>query len=125
MAKQTSCELWIGEDHEYVFSVLNADESIAIDIGGWALSWMLKRKLSDPDLAKLLEKTTVAGIVISGTFNSLPTLNTQVATVSLFDTDSDTLKQGVCQYELKRTDAGSEAPLAYGPNNLRRGVHRS
>lgn len=125
MAKETAAELFLGTDYEYPFTILNAAEDTAINISGWTLSWMVKRKKSDADANKLLEKTTGSGITISGTFNADPDVNTQKATVSVADTDTDTLPAGLVYYELKRTDAGSETVLAYGPLDLKRSVHRA
>lgn len=126
MALETNAELWIGEDHQFVFTVYNAAQTAIVDITAWALSWMLKKRPSDADSAKLLQKQTGgSGIAIAGSYSAAPETNTQAATVSIADTDTDDLKPGVYYYELKRTDAGNEAPLAYGALNLRQGVHRT
>lgn len=126
MAKETHLDpLFLGEDHSYIFTVKNGAESACLDITTYAMSWMLKRRLTDADSAKLLEKTTASGITIAGLFNASPSVNLQVATVAIADTDTDAFVAGLCYWELKRTDAGLEAPLAYGTLELKRGVHRS
>jgi hypothetical protein len=125
MAKETAATLFLGTDYEYPFTILNAAETAAINISGWTLSWMVKRKKTDTDANALLTKTTSSGITISGTWNTDPDVNTQVATVAVADTDTDTLPAGLGHYELKRTDAGSETVLAYGPLELKRSVHRA
>src|SRR6185369_17246673 len=102
MAKETSLELFQGEDRRFVFSILNTAETTAIDIAGWTLSWMVKRYNGDADLSALVSKTTSAGIVISGTFNASPTVNTQIATVTVDDTDTLSVAEGVYGHELKR-----------------------
>jgi hypothetical protein len=123
MAKATNLRLFLGEDHQFVFTTLNAAETLAVDITGWTLSWMIKRYTSDADLSALLEKTTAAGIAISGVFNSVPATNTQVATVTILDTETSPLPEVLAQYELKRMDAGFETVLAYGTLELVRAVH--
>ena len=125
MAKDTPATLYLGADHTYPFTILNKAETLAVDITGWALSWMVKRRTSDADAAAVLTKTTGSGIVIAGTFNSVITTNTQVATVTVLDTDTDAIAAGLYHYELKRTDAGFETPLAFGTLTLKRGVHRT
>ena len=129
MAKQTPISgdeaLFQGEDHTFVLTILNAAETAAIDITTWTLSWMVKRYTSDADAAALITKTAAAsGIVISGVFNSVPATNTQIATVTLDDTDTTAIGEGLYHHELKRTDAGFETILAYGAFELVQGVHR-
>jgi len=125
MAERTDLTLGLGEDRLFVFSILNLAETAAIDISGWALSFMVKRHAQDGDARALVTKTTTAGqIVISGTYNADPDLNTQVATVTIEDTDTHTLVPSDSQHELKRTDAGFETTLSYGRISLVRRVHR-
>lgn len=125
MARESALTLFLGEDHQFVYSILNEAQDAAIDISGWALSWMVKRNLLDADASALLTKTTGGGgIVVSGTYNSNPDVNTQVATITLLDTDSSSLAQGLHHYELKRTDDGFETVLGYGRVSFVRGVHR-
>lgn len=125
MAKSTDAELFIGVDHQYPFTILNEAETAAIDITGWTLSWMVKRRLSHDDADAVITKTTVAGISIAGTYDADPDTNTQKATVTVEDGDTDGLSAGEYFYELKRTDSGFETILAYGGLTLVRSVHRS
>ena len=126
MAKETADSAFIGTDFQRTIAVLNEAEDAAIDISGWSLSWMLKRKLSNADSAALVTKSTTAGGVgVTGVYNAAPGTNTQRATVTVADTDTDTLTAGTCYWELKRMDAGLECVLAYGEFELVRGVHRA
>jgi hypothetical protein len=126
MALETADSAFIGTDFQRVFQVLNEDEDAAIDIAGWSLSWMLKRRLSMLDADASVTKTTGGGTVaISGTYNADPTVNTQRATVTITDTDTESLTAAVYYYELKRMDAGLETVIAYGEFELIRGVHRA
>lgn len=128
MAKQQDLSgddaLFQGTDHTLPCTILNRAEDTAIDITGWALSWMVKRYKSDADAAALITKTTSSGIAISGVFDTDPVDNTQVATVTIEDTDTITLSPGLYHHELKRTTASSETVLIYGVLELREAVHR-
>ena len=124
MAKETATSLFLGTDHQFILHVKNEAETASVDITGWALSYMIKRHKSDADGAALVTKTTAAGITIAGTFNSNPAVNLQRATVTLADTDTATLADGVAYHEWKRTDDGFETILAYGQQTLVQGVHR-
>lgn len=128
MAKETQDEFFLGTDFERVFHILNDDEDASVEIGGWALSWMVKRHKEQADNAALLTKTTGAGdIVISGSYNADPNVNTQRATLTVTDDATDTeaeVPPGVYHWELKRTDAGFETVLAYGTLECIQGVHR-
>jgi hypothetical protein len=124
MAKETPAEYFIGTDHQFVYEILDDDESAAIDVTSWALSWMWKRRASDPDERAVLTKTSGSGIAVAGTYNADPDVNLQRATVTVEDTDTLTVAAGLYVFELKRTDAGFETVLAYGALTVRRGVHR-
>jgi hypothetical protein len=125
MNETTLEPLYIGSDFTYHLHVKSEDETESLDITGWSLSFMLKRRLEHLDAAALLTKTTPSGITIAGTFNADPDVNTQRATVVIADTETDPLTPGTIYWEFKRTDAGLETPLAGGPVELKRGVHRS
>lgn len=114
----TAAENWFtGEDRALRFTVKD-DAGVAVDITGWALSWRFKRRVDDPDGAALITKTTGSGI-------ALTTPASGICTVTIDDTDTDRLGRVDGVHELKRTDAGSEVVLAYGPALLQQGVHRS
>jgi hypothetical protein len=123
---ESQLEYDLGTDQAYDVTVYTSPAKVVVrEITGWAMSFMVKRKATDADLAAVVTKTTGAGIVISGSFNSDPDSNTQEATVTIADTDTDSLYAGVYHWELKRTDAGSEARVAYGTISLNQTVHRT
>lgn len=124
MAKVVSTvTVYLGTDHALVFTIKNAAETACLDITSYTLTWMLKRYVDDADGSAILTKTLASGIAISGTFNSDPDVNTQVATVTILDTETDSVSPGLYYQELKRTDAGLEAVLAVGPLDFVKGVH--
>ena len=130
MAKQTTLPAYyLGTDFAYIFEILNEAETAALDIGGWALSFMVKRDREDSDAAALITKTTGDGaIVIAGVFDAVPATNQQRATVTIADSDTDPTDpamRGTKWWELKRTDAGLETVLADGTVPFRRGVHHT
>jgi hypothetical protein len=119
-------KLKIGTDHRLEYGILNSAQTTAIDITGWALSWMLKRRASDLDVAAVLTKTTSGGgITVTGLFNESPAANAQRARVSISDEDTGTLAPNVYISELKRLDAGFETILASGLLELSYAVHRA
>jgi len=127
MAKETAATLFLGTDFQYILAVLNEAETAALDITGWSISWMVKRLKSDTDANAILTKVSTGGtpaIVIAGTFNATPSVNTQRATLALVDTDTGTTAPGLYHYEFRRTDEGFETVLAYGPIRFVRGVHQ-
>lgn len=118
---------YLGEDKSLRITVytstatadtIEAGTATAENITGWALSWMLKRKLSDADVDAALTKTTVSGIALTTPASGL-------CTVTVADTDTDALSPGTYVHELKRTDAGNEAVLVQGTVELLRAVHRA
>jgi len=109
-APQTTLTSFIGADHQFVCT-----ESAATVMTGWALSFRLKRHASDADADALLTLTTPTAVSISGA----------VATINVADTDTDGIAPGTVQWELKRTDAGAETVLGYGPYRLVRGLHHT
>ena len=121
MAKRTDFSLFLGEDRQLSFTILSASGDTAEDVTGWGCSFMVKRGLEDLDGDALITNTSG---VVSGVYNSDPDVNTQRFVVTLADTDTDTLSPGAVHWELKRTTAGYETPLAYGTLTLKRGVHR-
>jgi hypothetical protein len=124
MSTETALRMFLGEDRALEYQILDADDAtVAKDVATWALSWMLKRRLSDVDASALVTKTSSSGITVAGSFDAVAATSTQRATVALADTDTDTLVAGLYFYELKRTDAGLETVLAYGRLSLSRGVH--
>ena len=124
MAVKTDLNLFIGTDFFIVYTILNAAETLAQDVTGWSLSWMMKTDPSEDDADALITKTTAdSEIAIAGTFSSVIASNTQTAAVTIEDTDTDTLTPGTYYCELKRITVGNETILAYGQLKLVRGVH--
>ena len=117
----------IGTDRPtYDFTVYTSSDQDAItDITGWTLSFLVKRRPTDADVDALVTKTTAAGIVISGVFNASPAINTQKATVTMVDTETDAIAAATYYWELKRMDAGSEQRIGYGRIAFNQTVHRS
>lgn len=112
-------DFFIGEDKSLTpFTVYQADKRTRQNITGWTISWMLKRSLTDPDVDALLTKTTGAGI-------TLTTPTSGICTITIADTDTDSLEPGRYYHEVKRMDAGNETVLSQGRCVLRRAVHRS
>jgi hypothetical protein len=127
VAKESRQRLWQSTDFVFEHTILTPAEDAAVDVTGWMLSWMVKRSLDDEDANKLLEKTTDldGGITVTGAFNANIASNTQRVEVAIDAADTRDLQPGKLYYELKRMDAGFEAPpLAYGVLDLVRGVHR-
>lgn len=105
-------EFFLGEDKTLTFTVTGQN------ITGWSLSWMLKRKASDTDALAKITKTTADGIALTTPLSG-------ICTVSVADTDTDSLRADIYWHELKRTDAGFETVLTYGTCELVQSVHRS
>jgi hypothetical protein len=117
--------LFIGTDFRYVHTTYTAARTAIVDTTAWALSFVIKRRPTDSDMDAVFEKTTSnGGVVVSGTFNPDPGTNTQVATVTIADTDTDGVLPGSYHWEMKRTDPGFETILSYGTVELKRSLHR-
>ena len=112
-------DFFTGEDKSLIFTVYQADETTAQDISGWSLSWLLKRHRHDADVDALITKTTTGGGI------ALTTPLTGICTVTVADTDTDSIPAGTYRHELKRTGAGVETILAYGSCVLRQALHRA
>lgn len=128
MAKRTNIDerqgIFLGTDTPWELIALNRLETVAIDITGWAVSLMIKRKATDPDSRALIHKTTAAGdIVIGGLYSSDPDGNTLTAVTTIAAAETEALVPQMAVYEWKRTDPGYETPLAYGTVPLIRSVH--
>lgn len=111
-------DLYTGEDKTFTFTVYQSDGTTAQNITGWALSYRWKRSLSDPDSDAVLTKTTSSGITLTTPASGL-------CTVTIADTDTDSLEARTYYHELKRTDAGSETILTTGSVLLQQAIHRS
>lgn len=99
------------------FTIYQADGVTPQNITGWALSWMLKRRLTDPDANALVTKTTGAGSI------TLTTPLTGNCELIVTDENTAAVEAGFYVHELKRTDAGAETPLCEGKARLRQSLH--
>lgn len=109
--------LFTNSDKLIQFQVKQSDETTAQNISGWALSWMLKRRLRDADDDALIVKTTGDGdITITSGAGGLCQL-------TVTDEDTTSIKAGLYYHELKRTDVGAETPLCSGIVVLRQSGH--
>lgn len=111
-------DFYTGEDKTLTVTVYEADGTTPQNITGWSLSYRWKRSLSDPDSDAVLTKTTSSGI-------TLTTPASGVCTVTIADTDTDSLEARTYYHELKRTDAGSETVLTTGSVLLQQAIHRA
>lgn len=109
---------FLGEDKSLPVTVYQSDGSTAQNITGWSISFMLKKKQTDSDAAAKITKTTASGITLTTPASGL-------LTISIADTDTDSLAADTYWYEVKRTDAGFESILTYGTCQLLQSVHRS
>lgn len=123
MPKIVDLEYWIGSNFQFEFHILDRAETQAVNITGWQLSFMVKRRNIPIDSAALLTKTTGAGAIsIVGTYLLLPTTNLQRAIVPL--TPADILVPGEWIYEIIRTDEGFRSlPLTHGKFVAHKGLH--
>jgi hypothetical protein len=102
---------YVGEDKVFPFTIYQKTSAGVLtttpqDITGWSMKWEMRRSDGAADPV-VLSKTTSAGIAItsgpSGT-----------GTITIDDTDTDSLDPRLYRHSLKRTDAGSETVLLYG-----------
>lgn len=103
--------------------IYDSDGVTPKDVTGYAFAWVLRKRDADPDPA-ILEKTSAAGIAITGTYSADPDANTQRVEVTIADTDTEDLDAGTYRHSLKRTDEGSETILAFGNAVLQRATAR-
>lgn len=107
-----------GEDKSLVFTIYQSNETTAQDITGWALSYRLKRSPADADGDAVLTKTTGSGIALTTPLSG-------ICTVTIEDTDTDSLDPRTYFHELKRTNAGNETVLTTGSVLLQQAIHRA
>jgi hypothetical protein len=119
---------YVGEDKTLPATIYQSDYAVdpltgvvtgtLQDITGWTLSWLVKRKASDADADALITKTTSSGIALTTPASGL-------CTITVADTDTDSIPQGTYHHELKRMDAGFEAVLIRGRAVIQGAVHRT
>ena len=111
-------DFFTGEDKTLPITIYQANGTTAQNITGWNLSWLVKRKRLDLDVAAVVTKVTPTGITLTTPLSGL-------CTVTVTDEDIATLSADTLYYhELKRTDVGSETVLTFGTFRLRQAVHR-
>jgi hypothetical protein len=98
--------LFVGEDKTFVLSVVDADD-VPVNIATWDVKFYVAKTVTG---ALIFTKDAV----VTGSYNVDPTINTQRASVSLTDTELNTVKRGTYQYSFKRMNDGFETVLAYG-----------
>lgn len=119
---ETPLKYVLGTDDGWDFTIYTSKQRVQIrDTAGFTLNFMVKRQKSDLDAAALYSTTAT----ITGTYHSDPAVNTQVAQVTIADTDlpATTTTAGSVHWELKRMDAGHEGIGAAGRMTLIRPVH--
>lgn len=95
--------LFIGEDKTFEHTVVD-ENGAAVDMTGWDFHWVLRKSDGAADPA-LFDKTAS----ITGVF---PT--TQKASVTLTDTEMNTLKAIPYRYSWKRLNDGVETVTGFG-----------
>lgn len=111
--------LWFtNEDRRFVFTIDIGDGTTPEDLSGWAMSWVVKRRVADGDASAIITKSTGAGGIV------LTSPASGVCTVTVQDTDTASLAPGLYHHELKRTDDGFESPLSFGTAVLQRSLHK-
>lgn len=109
---------FLGEDKTLKFEIYAEDDATIADITAYAFQWALRRKEDGQEI--VLNKTSGAGIAITGAYDADPAVNTQRAEVTIADTDTDALEPGTYYHALKRTNADHETILSYGEAFLKR-----
>lgn len=111
-------DFYTGEDKTITVTIYQSDGATPQNITGWSLSYVWKRAKTDADSAAVLTKTTANGIALTTPVDG-------VCTVTISDTDTDSLTARTYWHELKRTDAGSETVITTGTVELQQAAHRS
>lgn len=109
------------------FAITSGDPAVPVDVATWTFAWVLRKKVDSADPA-IIEKTTGAGITVTGTYDADPEVNTQRVEVEIEDTDTYDpdgspvvlVKAGDYVHALKRIDDGVESVLTFGKFKLLR-----
>lgn len=84
---------------DFPFEIQVLDENGApVNISGWSISWLMKKRADQTDAEAVIAKTTASGITITDGPNGIC-----LVVVLAADTDS-TFKAGYYVHEAKRTD---------------------
>jgi hypothetical protein len=100
--------LFIGDDVLVSLEVIDGD-SVPVPVAGWTV--VLDIRTRDNALSPVLFYTAS----VSGTYNSVRSVNTQRLSVTINAADTRPLHAGTYRYSIKRIDAGSATMLAVGP----------
>ena len=110
-------DFFAGDDRVLDFTIFDSDDPATAapkDITGYSLEWALKRFVTDT--TALITKTTGGGgIALTDPTNG-------VLSVTLLDTDTESLAENNYVYALRRTDDGLERMLAVGGFYIRQGA---
>ena len=101
--------LFVGEDKVLICGPVTDKDGTLVNIAGWSILFVVRKKDATADPALLSLSATVTGF-----FSLDPLLNTQVASVTVDDVDMDQFKAGTYRFSWKRMDAGFETILSYG-----------
>ena len=107
MATKTDISMHRGEDKTLRVTVTGTD------ISGWSLQFALARGYGQSN--EFTKATGGSGIDITNGLSG-------IFEITLADTDTADLDTGGYVWDVKRTDAGQEAVLAYGALNLKPNV---
>ena len=116
--------LFTGTDRTLAFEIFAPDGVAMEDVVGQAFRWSMRKAVSRVEPfrtrheTELCVRTTGDGITITGVYNSSRALNTQRVTVSIRDTDTESLAGGQYEHALKRTDPDNEDIKSYGTVEL-------
>jgi hypothetical protein len=111
----TDKKWFLGEDKILSFTIFAQDLTTPVDIGGWAIEFVLRKSVKTSSLVIPVKDTTNGLLLIVGVFNEVPASNTQRIHIPFPSDDTTLLKAGFeYQYSIKRTDEGNEGILVYG-----------
>lgn len=108
-----TAHFFLGEDKTLRLHVLGPDNETPINIDGWSLEFVVRKKDKDTS-APLILKTTGEGITIEGAFTADRTTNLQRAIIDIDSDDTGEIAVGTYRYSVKRTDTDNEGILIYG-----------
>lgn len=109
-------KFFLGEDKVLSFTVTDR-AGVPLDASTWTLEYVV-RKNDKTTVEAIPTKTKLnGGILVVGTFNVNPAVNTQKVQIFFPSDDTTKLKPYTVQvyrHSLKRTDVGEEGILVYG-----------
>lgn len=109
----TEAHHWfVGEDRFLEFLI--TENATPLNCSTFAMEWVCKRHPNDDTV--VISKTTGGATISTADGDGTKDL----VRVAIYDTDTDGLLPGWYSYVLRRTDAGAEVVLAYGPAYLQK-----